>query len=239
MTAGPDEPAPDRPGRSAGGSGGTLGRLTRTDGLIGLGAVLFAVLMVVPWFSSIEVRGVEYDLARSANGFDSGALVLALLLLVAAGVWAALPAVKDLPTSFPRGIVTVALAALAFLLTLVEWLDTTDLGFSVAAFLAFLTVCAVLVLTVLRLRTELRVRAASRRAPRAGQEAPGEPDDGAGWGRPEPIGYDASQDGTPDWAQAFGPYTGPPPTQRPPAPPAAPPPADELPPGQQPPPGGP
>lgn len=248
MSTGPDGPSVE-PGRPADppGSGLRLGRLTRADRGIAVGAVVFLVLLVVPWFTSIEVGGVEYDLPELVNGLDSGALLVALLLLAAAAAWTVLPAVKDLPTPFPRGVVTVVLAALAFLLTLVEWLDTLDVGFSVAAFLAVLTVTAVLVFAVLRVRTDLRARAASARAAsddgvalppdgepgaapagQAGQPQYGRP----GWGLPgygaEPP-YGQQPDGPP------APYGGPPQTQPPhPAAPAPAPPEPREPEPQQP-----
>jgi hypothetical protein len=144
-----------------------LHRLSRADVLVAAGTVLFLVLAVVPWF-----RTEAFDLgfghraaAASADGLDSGLVVAALVLLVLAGGWSLLPAVADVPTPFPRELVTAGLAALAFLLTLVEWLTTLDLGVSVAALLALLTVAAVLAVAVRALLPPARAWVAAGRSP--------------------------------------------------------------------------
>jgi hypothetical protein len=120
--------------------------------------VLFLVLLLVPWY-----RREGFDLgyghrvaAASANGLDSGLLVTALVLLVLAGAWALLPAVADVPTPFPRALVTTGLAALAFLVTVLAWLSSLDLGVSVPGLLAVLTVAAVLAVSVRQLLPQAR-----------------------------------------------------------------------------------
>jgi hypothetical protein len=117
--------------------------------------------MTLPWFrvdgfdlgSGFVVPGV------SVNGFDSGVLVVALVLLLLASGWALLPAVADVPGPSPSSSVTAGLAALAFLLTFVEWLSTFDAGFTLFGLLTFLAVAAVLACAVLRLLPGLHLRA--------------------------------------------------------------------------------
>jgi hypothetical protein len=144
-----------------------LRRLSRADVLVTAGAVLFGVLAVVPWF-----RTEAFDLgfghraaAVSARGLDSGLVVTALVLLVLAGGWSLLPAVAEVPTPFPRELLTAGLAVLAFLLVMVEWLTTLDLGVSVAALLALLTVAAVLTVAVRALLPPARAWVAAERTP--------------------------------------------------------------------------
>jgi hypothetical protein len=168
-----------------------LTRLRRADWAVAAGTVLYLVFMTLPWFridgfdlgSGFAVPGV------SVNGFDSGVLVVALVLLLLASGWALLPAVAEVPGPSPRSSVTAGLAALAFLLTLVEWLSTVDAGFTLFGLLTFLAVAAVLACAVLRLLPDLHLRAdlprlagAARWAngpaphsPRPGRDQPTEP----------------------------------------------------------------
>jgi hypothetical protein len=134
-------------------------RLTLIDVAVAVGAALYVVCLSVPWF-----RYDGYDLgfgyrsaSYSVNGFVSGLLTLAAVLAVSAAAWALLPALADVRVPFPRATVTVALAALIFLLTVVEWLTTFDVGFTLAGLLAVLTSAAVLGLAVLRVLPDLRV----------------------------------------------------------------------------------
>src|SRR4051794_7999774 len=114
--------------------------------------------MALPWFSidgfdlgsGFEVPGV------SVNGFDSGTLTFALVLLLLAAAWTLLPAVTDVPVPFPRSFITAGLAALVFLLTLIEWLSTFDAGFSFFGLMTFLASAAVLAFAGLRALPELR-----------------------------------------------------------------------------------
>jgi hypothetical protein len=124
------------------------------------GTLLYLVFMSIPWF---RVDGVDFGFGYawpgySVNGFDSGLLTFALVLLIAATGWTLLPTVRAVPVPFPRAVVTTALAALAFLITLVEWTTTLDAGFSVMALLTLIASAAVLVVAALRLVTEVRHR---------------------------------------------------------------------------------
>ena len=166
----PGSPPPEPPATGAGPTGRRRvdrSRLSRADVLVAAGTLLYLVLLLVPWF-----RTEAFDLgfghraaATSADGLDSGLLVTALVLLVLAAGWSLLPAVTDVPTPFPRFLVTTVLAVLASLLTLVEWLTTLDLGVSVAALLALLTVAAVTAVAVRALVPQARAWVAAERAP--------------------------------------------------------------------------
>ncbi len=148
-----------------------LTRLRRADWAVAAGTLLYLVCMTLPWFrvdgfdlgSGFAVPGV------SVNGFDSGVLVVALVLLLLATAWALLPAVAEGPAPSPRSSVTACLAALAFVLTLVEWLSTLDEGFTAVGLLAVLVAAAVLAAAVLRLVRDLRGAGAS---PAGGPEHP-------------------------------------------------------------------
>ena len=143
------------------------GALHLADVLVTAGTVLFLLLLLAPWF-----RRQGFDLgsghrveAASADGLDSGLLVTALVLLALASVWSLLPALTDVAPPFPRALVTTGLAAAAFLMTALEWLTTLDLGVSVPALLAVLTVAAVLAVSVRQLLPQARAWTAAERAP--------------------------------------------------------------------------
>ena len=138
-----------------------LGRLRRADGAVAAGTLAFLVLLLLPWF---RVDGFDlgwgYQVAPVwVDGFDSGLLTCALVLLLLATGWAFLPAVADVAVPAPRSVATTALAVLGFLLTLIEWLTTFDIGFTPTGLLALLAALAVLVSAVLGLLAELGGRA--------------------------------------------------------------------------------
>ncbi|MFQ1001719.1 hypothetical protein [Modestobacter sp. SSW1-42] len=143
------------------------GRVHLADVLVAAGTVLFGLLLAALWF-----RRDPFDLgsghrveAATADGLDSGLLVTALVLLVAASAWSLLPAVADAPTPFPRALVTTALTSLALLLTLVEWVTTLDIGVSVPGLLALLTAAAVAAVAVRQLVPQARAWVAAGRTP--------------------------------------------------------------------------
>jgi hypothetical protein len=153
-SSGPEQP-PHAPG--AAGKGVDLGRLRRADHAVAAGTLLYLVFLLLPWFS---VEGFDlgsgYRLPGvSVNGFDAGTLTVAFVLLVLASAWALLPAFADVRVPFPRAFLTAGLAALAFVLTLIEWLSTFDIGFTLMGLLTFLSSVAVLAFAVLRLLSEL------------------------------------------------------------------------------------
>ncbi|MGY1857062.1 hypothetical protein [Modestobacter sp. SYSU DS0290] len=162
------------------------------DLVVPAGALLYLVFLSVPWFS---VPGYDLGFGYSApgmsvNGFQSPLLTLALLLVLVAAVWSVLPAFREVRVPFPRAVVPAGLAALAFLLTLTEWLTTFDAGFTLMGLLAFLTATALLVVTLSRLLADLRAAGA---APVGWAGAPQPPPGAPGWGVPPyaPPGYGA------------------------------------------------
>lgn len=141
-------------GPGGGGAGFDLKKLTLADYVVGGSVVLYLLFMVFPWFSEDFGFGASF----SVNGFDSGLLTFAFILLLVAAVWSLLPAFVDLRTPFPRGFVTVGLTGLVFLMTLIEWISTFDAGFSIFALLTFLVSAAALAFAVLGLLPELKNR---------------------------------------------------------------------------------
>jgi hypothetical protein len=126
------------------------------DYVIAGGTLLFFILAFFPWFTIED----QFFGGFSLSGFDSGNVTTAFVLLLLATAWAVLPAFVDLKIGFPRSWITVALAALAWLLTLFAWIDSFDGDFSIWALLGFLTATAILLFAVLALLPELRNRPA-------------------------------------------------------------------------------
>jgi len=152
-----DQPPP--PGR----------RPARRDLVVAGGALLYAVLGLLPWAS------VTFDvLGRiSASGYGLSVLVpVAAVLLAAAAVWTLLPAGRLPAVPVPRSAVPAGLAALAFLLTLVTWLRSTDYGFEPVPLLATLVTVAVAGTAARSVPAELRERPPSTAAE---QPVPGGP----------------------------------------------------------------
>jgi hypothetical protein len=186
MTAsGPERPPDDGAHREE------PARLRRGDLAVAGGTLAYLVLLLLPWFSVDAFDlGSGFGLpGTGANGFDSGLLIAALVLLVLATVWVVLPAGLRAPVPFLGALATAGLVATAFVMTLVEWLATLDIGFSLAGLLALLTSGAVLLAAVLRLLPAAEewitlpgglarlVRWADRPAARRGVGAPAAPAD--------------------------------------------------------------
>ena len=198
-------------------SGFDLGKLRLADYAVAAGTLLYLIFMIIPWYSidGFDLGGGYSVPGVSVNGFDSGTLTFAFVLLIAATVWALLPAFADVKVPFPRSYVTVGLAALAFLLTLIEWLSTFDAGFTLMGLLTFLSSVAVLAFAVLRLLPDLKNKGsvpgglagaadwANRPAPQFGQQGhggqphPGQPQAG-------PSQYGQPQQGQPPYGQQPG-----------------------------------
>ncbi len=212
-----------------GGGGFDLKKLKVADYVVAGSAVLYLLFALLPWFSGDFGFGYSY----SVNGFESGLIIFSFVLLLAAAVWALLPALLDLRLGFPRSFVTVGLTGLAFLLTLIEWIQTFDAGFSIFALLTFLVSAAALAFAVLGLLPELRNKPAlhgglanaaqwaNQPAPQFGQPGPrtrpghgGPPQGGPGQGGygqqggygapPQPPAY-----GQPGQAGGYGSPAGP------------------------------
>ena len=166
--------APNPYGQPAG-SGFSLDvkKLKMADYVIAGGTILFLILAALPWYDYDDAFGFSY----SFNGFTSGLVSSAFVLFLLATVWALLPAVTDFKLGFPRGWITVGLAALGFLLTLFAWFDTFSVGFSIFPLLAVVVAAAILLFAFLSLLPELRNRPAlpgglSNAAQWANQQSP-------------------------------------------------------------------
>ena len=225
------------PGHPPGGAGISvdLGKLRMADWVVAGGTVLYLVLALFPWWD----YGDEFFGLVTLSGFEgSGSVSSAFVLFLLASAWAVLPAFTDLRVGFPRAWVTVALAALGFLLTLVAWTQTFAAGFSLWALLGLLTAAAILVVALLTLLPQLRNRPAlpgalAGAAQWANQPAP----DPSGGSRPTappvapvppPAGPSVSGTATPPTAPLTTPMGTP--QDVPPPPPAGPARPDEGPP---------
>jgi hypothetical protein len=153
-----------QPQASGGGISFDAKKLTLASYVIGGLTVLYLIFGLFPWFDfGVNLPGVD----DSISGFSlSGNVTTAFVLFVLATAWALLPAFTDLDLGFPRAWITVGLAALGFLLTLIAWLKTFQddvrggTNFSIWALLGMLTATAILVFAVLTLLPELRNRPA-------------------------------------------------------------------------------
>jgi hypothetical protein len=149
-------------------------RWPRRDLAVAGGALLYVLLGFLPWAS------VTYDvLGRiSASGYGFSFLVpVAAVLLAAAAAWTLASAFGAPPVGFPRSAVTLGLAALAVLLTLVTWLRSTDYGVEPVPLLALLLSVAVAASAARSLRPEWDAPPSSPVAPSSAVEeaVPGGP----------------------------------------------------------------
>jgi hypothetical protein len=121
-------------------------------------AVLYLIALLLPWLTVSAG-----PLSQSGNGFNSGKLTFAWILLLAAAVVALLPAVGvDVKLPFPRAYLLLGLTGLAALLTIIEVIDvlgsTDDLGpgvdvsTGIGAWLGLLVALGAVALAVLALR---------------------------------------------------------------------------------------
>jgi hypothetical protein len=158
----PPTPGPNPYAQPAGTGGPSVSfdpkRLTMAAYVIAGLTLLYLILSFFTWydFGNEDFFGVDLNV----SGWTDGQVKLAFFLFLLATVWALLPAVTDLKLGFPRSWVTVALAALGFVLTLFVWFDTFSFDFSIWALLGVLTAAAILVFAVLSLLPELRNRPA-------------------------------------------------------------------------------
>src|SRR4029078_6922304 len=88
-------------------------KLTMASYVIAGGALLYLILSFFPWYSF----GDDF-FGFSLSGWQAGDVKTAVFLFFLATVWALLPAFTDLKLGFPRSWITVALAALGWVLTL-------------------------------------------------------------------------------------------------------------------------
>ena len=128
---------------------------------LGAAAILYLIALVLPWVS-VSSELAAFD--DSGNGFSSGSLVFALILLIAAAVVALLPAVgTTLKLPFPSSYLLLGLTGLAALLTLIQFIDVLGAGddfeglgvevsTGIGAWLGMLVAIAAVILAVLAFR---------------------------------------------------------------------------------------
>jgi len=214
-------------------------RLTMASYVIAGLTVLYLILSFFTWYDlgNEQFLGVDFNVSGWTG---SGQVKTAFFLFLLATVWEALPAFTDLKLGFPRSWVTVGLAALGFVLTLVAWIDTFKWNFSIFALLGMLTATAILVFSVLALLPQLRtgpalpggLAGAAQWANQPGRDfgqQPGQPTGPGSYGQPPAYGQPTQQQFAPPPPPpapsgpppAYGPPTGGPSGPPPGAPPAA------------------
>jgi hypothetical protein len=180
-------------------------KLTMASYVIGAGTLVYLILTFFPWFDySDYVFGVPNEatfINDSLSGFR-GAPAFAFFLFLLAAIWAFLPAFTDLKLGFPRGWITVGLAGLGFVLTLIGWIQSLGGGFYVFALLGLIVALVILAFAFLSLLPELKNRPAlpgnlanaaqwaNQQAPDVTQQfrAPGAPNQPYGQQPPAPAG---------------------------------------------------
>jgi hypothetical protein len=204
-------------------------KLRMADYVVAGGAVLFFVVALFPWWTfGDEVFGF------SVSGFDDGRVGTAFLCFLLAAVWTLVPAFLDLRVGFPRGWITVGLAALGFVLTLFAWIDSMGVGFELWPLLGVLTAAAVLLFAVLSLIPQLKNRPAvpaglagaaqwaNQPAPDFGRPGqPGQPVQPGQYGQQPPPYGSPGQQGPPAYGQPGHGQPGPSSPPPPPPPPSA------------------
>jgi hypothetical protein len=181
-------------------------RLTMASYAIAGLTVLYLIFSFFTWYDlgAEDFLGVDFNVSGWTG---SGQVKMAFFLFLLASVWALLPAVTDVKLGFPRSWVTVGLAALGFVLTLIAWIDTFKWNFSIWALLGMLTATAILLFSLLALLPELRNRPAlpgglanaaqwANRPPEFGQQ-PGQPTGQGAYGQPAPPYGQPPLQGTP------------------------------------------
>jgi hypothetical protein len=204
-------------------------KLTMASYVIGAGTLVYLILTFFPWFDySDYVFGVPNEatfINDSLSGFR-GAPAFAFFLFLLAAIWAFLPAFVDVKLGFPRGWITVGLAGLGFVLTLIGWIQSLGGGFYVFALLGLIVALAIAAFAFLSLLPELKNRPAlpgnlANAAQWANQQAP---DLTQQFNAPRPQGQ-PGQPGQPYGQQPQAPAGPPPQPGQPYATPSYPPPA--------------
>ncbi|MGY1807145.1 hypothetical protein ACI8AF_07205 [Blastococcus sp. SYSU D00669] len=165
-----------QPAGTGGGVSFDAKKLKMADYVIAGGTLVFLVLSLFPWYDFSD----EFFTGFTVNGFSRGLVSTAFVLFLLATIWALLPAFYEVKLGFPRGWITVGLAALGALLVLFEWINTFDAGFSIFALLGFLVALAIAVFAFLSVLPELKNRPAlpgnlANAAQWANQQAPNLP----------------------------------------------------------------
>ena len=212
------QPPYGQPAGTGGGFSMDLKRLRMADYVIAGGTLAYLILGFLPWAEYSDFFGFDADelgfdpgFADNISGFSFSSLVgSSFVLFLLATVWALLPAFTDFTLGFPRGWITVGLAAFGFLLTLFAWIESLSYAFSIVPLLALLVAAAIAAFAFLSLLPELRNRPAlpgglSNAAQWANRPAP---EFGSGHQAPQPPG---PPHGPPGGGQQYTPPPPPPP----------------------------
>jgi hypothetical protein len=190
------------------------------DYVVAGGMIVYLVMALLPWVDVAHYLGFDFP-GATVNGFQfSGLVTFSFVLFFLAAAWAVLPAFTDVKVGFPRAWITVGLAALGFILTLIAWIRSLAYGFEIWALIGLLAAVAVAAFAFLGLLPDMHNRPAlpgrlAGAAQWANQQAPGAPRQFGGGGA-------SATPHNPPPPTAPQP-TAPPPTA-PPAPPYGPPP---------------
>jgi hypothetical protein len=137
-----------------------LKKLRMADYVIAAGTVLYLILGALTWVNVGAIFGVDIPGANFSGFSFSGNVGFAFVLFLLATAWTMLPAFFPLEVGFPRSYVTVGLAALGLILTLIAWIRSLSYEFKIVPLLALLTAVAIAVFAVFTLLPELRDRPA-------------------------------------------------------------------------------
>jgi hypothetical protein len=146
------------------------GKLGIADYTVAGGTLLYLVMALLPWVDVAAYLGIELPgVDTTVSGFAfSGLIWLSFVLFLLAAGWALLPALTDVAVGFPRGWVTVGLAAMGLVLTLVAWTRSLGYGFQIWALMGLLTAAGITLVAFLALLRDLR---AARTEPPGGATA--------------------------------------------------------------------
>src|SRR3954447_20843202 len=110
MTASGPEATPSGPHQ-----GRLRGAVRRGDLAVAAVSASYLLFALLPWYSvdAFDLGNGYRFPGVSVNGYDSGLVVAAAVLVLLAAAWALLPAVADVPVPSARALVLVGAAVLA------------------------------------------------------------------------------------------------------------------------------
>jgi hypothetical protein len=152
------------PAGTGGGFSFDVQKLRIADYVVVGGMILYLVMALLPWVDVAHYLGVNLPgVDTTINGFQfSGLVTFSFVLFLLAAAWAVLPAFTDVQVGFPRAWVTVGLAVLGFVLTLIAWIRSLSYGFEIWALIGLLAAAAVALFAFLGLLPDMHDRPALR-----------------------------------------------------------------------------
>ena len=151
-----------QPAAAGGGFSFDVKKLRMADYVVVGGMIVFLVMAILPWvdvahYLGIDVPGVD----TTVSGFTfSGLVTFSFVLFFLAAAWAVLPAFTEVKVGFPRAWITVGLAALGLVLTLIAWIRSLTYGFEIWALIGLLAAAAIALFAFLGLLPEMHNRPA-------------------------------------------------------------------------------